>query len=115
MITFFAGKIEDVFVSEYTKKETGEVVVQYEVTATFKKRSSKGKLFMYTHHFRFTLDQVAGRLDDAVGKYILVPFEKRQFGQTVSFSQNYDLGFEVLDTNPFEVSKPEPKIGKKAS
>ncbi len=115
MITYFTGKIEDVHQSEYKNKETGEIVKQYEVTATFKKRSASGKLYMYTEHFRFTADQAGDRLLSATGKYILVPFEKRQFGKTLMYFQNYDLGFEILDTDPFQVSKPEPAISKKAS
>jgi len=104
MITYFTGEIQDIFESEYTKKDTGELIKQYEVTATFKKRSSKGKLYMFTEHFRFTQDQAQDRLKNALGKYILIPFEKRQFGKDINISQNYDLGFEVLDKNPFEQS-----------
>jgi len=113
MITFFIGEIVDVYESTYTKKDTGEVVKQYEVTATFNKRSSNGKLYMFTEHFRYTEDQAQNRLVNALGKYILIPFEKRQFGQKLSFVQNFDLGFEILDSNPFEKSTPKPV--KKAS
>ena len=113
MITFFAGEIQDVYESEYTKKDTGEVVKQFEVTATFKKRSANGKLYMFTEHFRFTEDQAQDRLRGVLGKFILVPYEKRQFGQNVVVAQNYDLGFDILDKNPFETD--QPKTMKKAS
>lgn len=105
MVTYFIGEIQDVFESEYVKKETGELVKTFEVTATFKKRSSNGKLYMFTEHFRFSGDQ-GQKLKNALGKFIIVPFEKRQFGQNISITQNRDLGFEILDKNPFE-SKTE--------
>lgn len=114
MITFFLGQIEDVYETEYTKKDTGEVVKNFEVTATFRRRSGNGKLHMFTEHFRFTGEQ-AQKLRDSIGKYIAVPFEKRQFGKDINIVQNRDLGFQVLDFNPFESEKPEKTISKKAS
>ncbi len=115
MITFFVGKIDDVFVSDYTKKDSGEVVRSFEVTATFTKRSPNGKLYKFTEHFRFNPETVGDVFDDWPDKFILVPYELRSSKNGFYLQQVYDLGFEVLDTNPFEVSKPEPKIGKKAS
>ena len=106
MITYFVGEVQDVFENQYTKKNTGEIVKTYDVTATFKKRSDTGKLYMYTEHFRIP-EEFGHKLQNALGKYIIIPMEKKQYGQDVSITQNRDLGFEILDFNPFEIKKPE--------